>query len=165
MPQVMQYGRYAPASGLRVAGVIAAVPAVLIVGVVAAHRASAPSLQPVGARRTTRAVHPRPVGARAGGQSLSAGIPVDPSYFSPGACVAFRPAIGNRSGSVPLRRDVIMQWPGRAGRHSATMRASGAVANSGSARPQPTSRPQDLTEDRPARTPGCTGTAAESPDT
>ena len=72
MQHVMQYGRYAPASVCRWAGVIAAVPAVLIVGVVAAYRTSAPSPQPVGALGTTRTVHPHPASGRAGVQRLSA---------------------------------------------------------------------------------------------
>jgi hypothetical protein len=69
MQQVMQYGRYAPASVCGWAGVIAAVPAVLIVGLVAVHRTSAPSPQPVGALGTTRIVHPH----RASGRAASRG--------------------------------------------------------------------------------------------
>jgi hypothetical protein len=46
------------------AGVIAAAPAVLIVGVAAAHRVSAPSSQPADALGTTRAVHPHPASGR-----------------------------------------------------------------------------------------------------
>jgi hypothetical protein len=57
------------------AGVIAAVPAALIVGVVAAHRTSAPSPQPAGALGTTRAAHPHTASGRAGGQRPSAPAP------------------------------------------------------------------------------------------
>ena len=92
---------------LRVSGWVAAIvaaPAVLIVGVVAAHRASAPSMQRVGADWTAPAVNPHSasVGTDAGGQSLSAGVAIDPAYFSPGACVAFPPMMGNRHLTVFL---------------------------------------------------------------
>ena len=86
---------------LRVSGwvaVIIAAPAALIVGVVAAHRGSAPSMRPAGAERTAPAVnaHSTRVGAGGGGRGLGAGMAIDPAYFSPGACVAFAPVMGNR---------------------------------------------------------------------
>jgi N-acetylmuramoyl-L-alanine amidase len=91
---------------LRVTGwaaVIVAVPAVLIVGVVAAHHAPAPSLHPVGARRTVPAAGPHSASRTGGGgQGQSAGTAIDSSYFSPGACVAFLPTTGNRHLTVFL---------------------------------------------------------------
>ncbi|MFZ0231041.1 MAG: N-acetylmuramoyl-L-alanine amidase [Mycobacterium sp.] len=86
---------------LRVSGwvaVIIAAPAVLIVGVVAACRGSAPSMRPAGAERTAPAVnaHSTRVGAGGGGRGLAADMAVDPAHFSPGACVAFPPVMGNR---------------------------------------------------------------------
>jgi len=84
------------------AAVIAAVPVVLIVGVAAAHRASAPPRRPAGATRTAPAVNPQSasVGTHRAGQGQ--GTAIDPSYFSPGACVAFPPALGNRHLTVFL---------------------------------------------------------------
>ena len=85
---------------LRVSGwvaVIIAAPAALIVGVAAAHRGSAPSMRPAGAERTAPAVntHSTRVGADGGGRGLGADMAVNPAHFSPGACVAFAPVMGN----------------------------------------------------------------------
>ena len=102
--QVMQYGCM---DLLRVSGwaaVIVAVPAVLIVGVVAAHRASASSRQPAGDRKTAPAVTPHPAGTgtHRGGQVLATGPVIDPPHISPGACAAFPHVTGNRYLTVVL---------------------------------------------------------------
>ncbi len=102
--QVMQYDCM---HLLRVSGwaaVIVAVPAVLVVGLVAVQRASLPSLQPAGARRTASAVNPHPAsaGTHRAGQGPGGGTAIDPAYFSPGACVAFPPTIGSRHLTVFL---------------------------------------------------------------
>ena len=115
--EVMQYGCM---DLLRVSGwaaVIVAVPAALIVGVVAAHRTSAPSLRPAGARKTAPAVSPQSAsaGAHRGGQVLAAGTAIDRSYFSPGACVAFPPVTGNRHLTVFLDAGHGGPDPGAAG--------------------------------------------------
>ncbi len=41
-------------------------------------------------------------GTEAGMHSLAAGVAIDPAYFSPGACVAFPPTVGNRHLTVFL---------------------------------------------------------------
>jgi len=75
--------------------VIAAVLTALIVGV-AAHQASVPSLRPAGVGKGAPAVNSHPAApGDVGVQSLSAGIAIDPAYFSPGACIEFPPLTGN----------------------------------------------------------------------
>lgn len=101
----MQYGGM---HLLRVSGWVAvmiAVPAVLIIGVAAAHRASAPAPRSAPVGGTAPAGNsPTVVGTNAGGQGLDTGtgVAVDPAYFSPGACVAFAPVAGNRHLTVFL---------------------------------------------------------------
>jgi N-acetylmuramoyl-L-alanine amidase len=101
----MQYGGMGV---LRMSGwvaVIIAAPALLIIGIAAAHRASAP---PRSARAGGTAPvvnsYPAVAGPNAGGQGLSTGtgVAVDPAYFGPGACVAFPPVTGNRHLTVFL---------------------------------------------------------------
>jgi N-acetylmuramoyl-L-alanine amidase len=91
---------------LRVDGwvaVIVVVLTVLIVGV-AAPQASAPSLRPAGAGGAAPAVNSYSAGAPGdvGVRSMSAGIAIDPAYFSPGACMEFPPDTGNRHLTVFL---------------------------------------------------------------
>ena len=96
---------------LRVSGwvaVIIAAPAVLIIAVAAAHRASAPPPRSPRVGGTAPAVnsHPTVAGTNAGGQGqglgTGTGVAVDPAYFSPGACVPFAPVAGNRHLTVFL---------------------------------------------------------------
>jgi N-acetylmuramoyl-L-alanine amidase len=93
---------------LRVSGwvaVIIAAPAVLIIAVAAAHRASAPPRSArVGGSAPAVNSHPAVAGTNAGGQGLGTGtgVAIDPAYFSPGACVAFAPVAGNRHLTVFL---------------------------------------------------------------
>lgn len=91
---------------LRVSGwaaVIVAAPAVLVLGM-ASRLASAPSMRSADVDRTAQAVNPHSVGAAAEalGQGLDAGVAIDPAYFSPGACAAFPPTVGNRHLTVFL---------------------------------------------------------------
>jgi len=102
----MQYGGM---HLLRVSGwvaVIIAAPAVLIIAVAVAHRASAPPPRSPRVGGTAPAVnsHPTVAGTNAGGQGLGTGtgVAIDPAYFSPGACVAFAPVAGNRHLTVFL---------------------------------------------------------------
>ena len=93
---------------LRVSGwvaVIIAAPAVLIIAIAAAHRASGPPRSArVGGTAPAVNSHPAVAGPSAEGQGLDAGTgrTVDPAYFSPGACVAFPPVTGNRHLTVFL---------------------------------------------------------------
>jgi N-acetylmuramoyl-L-alanine amidase len=94
---------------LRVSGwvaVVIAAPAVLIIGVAVAHRASAPPPRSARVGGTVPAVnsHPTVAGTNAIDQGLGTGtgVAVDPAYFSPGACVAFSPVAGNRHLTVFL---------------------------------------------------------------
>ena len=92
---------------LRVSGwvaVIIAAPAVLIIGVAAAHRASAPPPRSPRVGGTAPAVnsHATVAGTNAGGLGTGTGVAIDPAYFSPGACVAFAPLAGNRHLTVFL---------------------------------------------------------------
>ncbi len=101
----MQYGgmHLLRASGW--VAVIIAAPAALIIGVAAAHRASAPPRSPrVGGTVPAVDWHPAVAGTSAGGQGLGTGtgVAVDPAYFSPGGCVAFPPVAGNRHLTVFL---------------------------------------------------------------
>ena len=66
--------------------------------------ASAPRVLPAGANGAVLAAGSHSAGARTGGdgQSRSAGVEIDPGYFSPGACVAFPPTRGNRHLTVFL---------------------------------------------------------------
>ncbi len=82
--------------------VIVVVLAVPIVGV-AARQAPVPPLRSAGAGRAAPSVNARPAGpGDVGGQTLSAGIAIDPAYFSPGACTEFPPLIGDRHLTVFL---------------------------------------------------------------
>lgn len=93
---------------LRVSGwvaVIIAAPAVLIIGVAAAHRASAPPRSArVGGTAPAMHWHPTVAGTNVAGQGLRTGtdVAIDPAYFSPGACVAFALVAGNRHLTVFL---------------------------------------------------------------
>jgi len=84
--------------------VIIAAPAVLIIGVAAAHRASAPPPRSPRVGGTAPAVnsHATVAGTNAGGLGTGTGVAIDPAYFSPGACVAFAPLAGNRHLTVFL---------------------------------------------------------------
>ena len=89
----MQYGGM---HLLRVSGwvaVIIAAPAVLTIGVAAAHRASAPPPRPprVGGTAPAGNSHPTVAGTDAGGQGLDTGtgVAVDPGLFQPGRVRAF----------------------------------------------------------------------------
>jgi N-acetylmuramoyl-L-alanine amidase len=100
--KAMQYGLYAPAPGLRVGRHPSRCTC-------RADRrrgrlAPAPSLQPPGAGGVAQAAEPHSAAAWAGrgGQSLSTVAAVDPAYFSPSACAAFPPTVGNRHLTVFL---------------------------------------------------------------
>ena len=65
---------------------------------------SAPRVLPADTNGAAPAAGPHSAGARTGGggQGQSAGAEIDPAYFSPGACVAFPPTMGNRHLTVFL---------------------------------------------------------------
>ena len=119
---VMSLRQYGGMHLLRVSGwaVIIAAPAVLIIGVAAAHRASAPP-RPARVGGTAPAVnsHPAVADTNAGGRGLGAGtgVAIDPAYFSPGACVAFPPVAGNRHLKVFLDAGHGGLDPGGGGHH------------------------------------------------
>jgi hypothetical protein len=100
----MQYGGM---HLLRVSGwvaVIIAAPALLIIGMAAAHHAS-PPLRSARVGGTAPAGNsPTVAGPNAGGQGLctGTGVAVGPASFSPGTCVAFPPVTGNRHLTVFL---------------------------------------------------------------
>jgi N-acetylmuramoyl-L-alanine amidase len=83
--------------------VIAAAVAALAAGT-ACSLASAPRVRPADPNGTVPAAGPHSVGARTGGggQGQTTGAEIDPAYFSPGACVAFPPTMGNRHLTVFL---------------------------------------------------------------
>jgi N-acetylmuramoyl-L-alanine amidase len=83
--------------------VIAAALAVLAAGM-ACSLASAPRARPADTNGAAPAASPHSAGARTGGggQGQGAGAEIDPAYFSPGACVAFPPTMGNRHLTVFL---------------------------------------------------------------
>jgi N-acetylmuramoyl-L-alanine amidase len=90
---------------LRASGWAALSVAALSVLIVAAYVASGPSLPSsrVGRVATTSpsdSASPAPAELSVPGQG--AGTPIDPAYFSPGACVAFPPTSGNRDLTVFL---------------------------------------------------------------
>jgi N-acetylmuramoyl-L-alanine amidase len=101
--QAMQYGGM---HLIRVSGwvaVIVAAPAVLVAGVVSG-LASTPRVPAARADGSAPAVDSPSASARTGGggQSQSVGAAIDLAYFSPGACVAFPPTVGNRHLTVFL---------------------------------------------------------------
>jgi N-acetylmuramoyl-L-alanine amidase len=83
-----------------------AVPVVLsgvLIVAVSSDLASAPAVQPAGAKGAAAAVAAHTASAQPGsGQSPGAPVAIDPAYFSPGACVAFPPTAGNRHLTVFL---------------------------------------------------------------
>jgi N-acetylmuramoyl-L-alanine amidase len=82
--------------------VVVAAPAVLVVAM-ASGLAPAPQGLSAGADGAASAADSHSASAPAGGgQSQSAGVAIDPAYFSPGACVAFPPTMGNRHLTVFL---------------------------------------------------------------
>jgi N-acetylmuramoyl-L-alanine amidase len=83
------------------AAVIVAAPAVLVVGM-ASRLASAPQMLSAGANGAVPASSHSGSARTGGGQSQSVAAAIDPAYFSPGACVAFPPTVGNRHLTVFL---------------------------------------------------------------
>jgi N-acetylmuramoyl-L-alanine amidase len=81
--------------------VIVAAAAVLVVGM-ASRLASAPRMLSAGANGAVPAGSHSGSARTGGGQSQSAAAVIDPAYFSPGACVAFPPTVGNRHLTVFL---------------------------------------------------------------
>lgn len=83
-------------------GLVAAIGAslaALIAGVAILARPAVWSARPAAADGPAR---PRPAGSGADVHTRTAGVPLDPAYFSPGACMAFAPTAGDRHLTVFL---------------------------------------------------------------